>query len=203
MTARNEVKGLPDFPHAGIGRVLGRSSCLQPRAEVPQAARNACMRRAAGGTLREGLAKRATPLTLQICRARSCMPIFTLPSAQDCVSWARVRFPKFTSPPRETDFACSADIGNRQDAIEALEFAARGQVIPQITVEPLENLESGKPIQSQHLPNFQQLTKRSILQFSTAWSEAPSRVASCSTARREPSMAPWKAGVTACRTFRL
>ncbi|KWU46490.1 GroES-like protein [Rhodotorula sp. JG-1b] len=35
-----------------------------------------------------------------------------------------------------------SNIGNRQDAIEALEFAARGQVMPQITVEPLENLES-------------------------------------------------------------
>ncbi|BGP13916.1 hypothetical protein JCM10213_002559 [Rhodosporidiobolus nylandii] len=33
-------------------------------------------------------------------------------------------------------------VGNRQDAIEALDFAARGKVVPQIVVEPLENLES-------------------------------------------------------------
>ncbi|BGO97768.1 Alcohol dehydrogenase [Rhodotorula toruloides] len=32
-------------------------------------------------------------------------------------------------------------VGNRQDAIEALDFAARGKVKPQIVVEPLENLE--------------------------------------------------------------
>ncbi|GAA5882563.1 hypothetical protein JCM3774_002350 [Rhodotorula dairenensis] len=35
-----------------------------------------------------------------------------------------------------------SNIGNRQDAIEALEFAARGQVKPQIAVEPLANLQS-------------------------------------------------------------
>ncbi|GAA5862223.1 hypothetical protein JCM8547_007775 [Rhodosporidiobolus lusitaniae] len=33
-------------------------------------------------------------------------------------------------------------VGNRQDAIEALDFAARNKVKPQIVVEPLENLES-------------------------------------------------------------
>ncbi|GAA6026975.1 hypothetical protein JCM8097_006009 [Rhodosporidiobolus ruineniae] len=33
-------------------------------------------------------------------------------------------------------------VGNRQDAIEALDFAARGAVKPQIVVEPLANLES-------------------------------------------------------------
>lgn len=41
-----------------------------------------------------------------------------------------------TSPQRSAEVGSSADIGNRQDAIEALEFAARGQVKPQITVEP-------------------------------------------------------------------
>lgn len=35
-----------------------------------------------------------------------------------------------------------SNIGNRQDAIEALDFAARGKVKPQIAVEPLENLQS-------------------------------------------------------------
>ena len=33
-------------------------------------------------------------------------------------------------------------VGNRQDAIEALDFAARGKVKAEIAVEPLENLES-------------------------------------------------------------
>lgn len=69
-----------------------------------------------------------------------------------------MRYPCFTSLLSETDFACSADIGNRQDAIEALEFAARGEVMPQITVEPLENLESGKLSRSQRCQDFQQLT---------------------------------------------
>lgn len=36
-----------------------------------------------------------------------------------------------------------ADVGNRQDAIEALDFALRGKVKPQIVVEPLKSLESG------------------------------------------------------------
>ncbi|POY76684.1 hypothetical protein BMF94_0276 [Rhodotorula taiwanensis] len=35
-----------------------------------------------------------------------------------------------------------SNIGNRQDAIEALDFAARGKVKPEISVEPLENLHS-------------------------------------------------------------
>lgn len=42
------------------------------------------------------------------------------------------------------DHSFGEDIGNRQDAIEALEFAARGQVKPQIAVEPLANLQSGE-----------------------------------------------------------
>ncbi|POY76685.1 putative Alcohol dehydrogenase [Rhodotorula taiwanensis] len=33
-------------------------------------------------------------------------------------------------------------VGNRQDAIEALDFAARGKVKPQMVCEPLKNLES-------------------------------------------------------------
>ncbi|KAK4699346.1 hypothetical protein P7C70_g6912, partial [Phenoliferia sp. Uapishka_3] len=33
-------------------------------------------------------------------------------------------------------------VGNRQDAIEALDFAARGKVKAQISIEPLKNLES-------------------------------------------------------------
>jgi propanol-preferring alcohol dehydrogenase len=38
------------------------------------------------------------------------------------------------------------DVGNRQDAIEALDFAARGKVKPQIVVEPLKNLPEGKAV---------------------------------------------------------
>lgn len=33
-------------------------------------------------------------------------------------------------------------VGNRQDAVEALDFALRGKVVPQIAIEPLENLRS-------------------------------------------------------------
>lgn len=33
-------------------------------------------------------------------------------------------------------------VGNRQDAVEALDFALRGKVVPQIVIEPLENLRS-------------------------------------------------------------
>ncbi|GAA5978848.1 hypothetical protein JCM11641_003585 [Rhodosporidiobolus odoratus] len=33
-------------------------------------------------------------------------------------------------------------VGNRQDAIEALDFAVRGKVKPQIVVEPIDNVES-------------------------------------------------------------
>ncbi len=32
-------------------------------------------------------------------------------------------------------------VGNRQDAIEALSFVAQGKVSPQISIEPLKNLE--------------------------------------------------------------
>lgn len=35
-------------------------------------------------------------------------------------------------------------VGNRQDAIEALDFASRGKVTPLISIEPLENLQSGE-----------------------------------------------------------
>ena len=33
-------------------------------------------------------------------------------------------------------------VGNRQDAVEALDLAARGKVKAQISIEPLANLES-------------------------------------------------------------
>ena len=45
---------------------------------------------------------------------------------------------------RATDPVPATDVGNRQDAIEALDFAARGKVKPQIVVEPLKNLPEGK-----------------------------------------------------------
>jgi len=49
-------------------------------------------------------------------------------------------------------------VGNRQDAIEALDFAARGKVKAEIAVEPLSNLES-----VYHRMESGQLTGRIVL----------------------------------------
>ena len=74
-------------------------------------------------------------------------------------------------------------VGSRTDAVEALDFVARGKVKPEISVEPLRNVQSGT------LP-------LSTISFLAAGGKAVGRVGGPHHAREtDPPPSPWSRAV--------